>query len=250
MFVDVDISSKVAAKIKYRCSRVTFSSSPRNPFRGCICVTRTDASAHTLLSRTSFVASHRHSQTSHLFFPHTLTRRHMFPSAGVWMYSITGFHQPGEISPHSSPSLSLSHTLSVSHSFITVLSLFLSLSVFPSFISLFRPRSKVQSLAPFFIALLFSFHSSSARTLPHFFFFWVLFCPPAVFFFSFSLFSLGSSLSLVFFFFFYLSSTSVFLPSQSLGSPFLSKLYLKSLHRFSCVITSHLHLSFVYFFCF
>lgn len=46
-----------------------------------------------------------------LFLTHTLTQCHMFPSVGVWMYSITGFHQPRKISLHSS--FFLSHTCCV-----------------------------------------------------------------------------------------------------------------------------------------
>lgn len=99
-----------------------------------------------------------------LFLTHTLTQCHMFPSVGVWMYSITGFHQPREISLHSS--FPLSSTCCVFHQshthllppfpyFVIVLSLF-SLPISSTFSSSFpslNSSSILFSLAAHFVFL-------------------------------------------------------------------------------------------------
>lgn len=101
-----------------------------------------------------FDAVRRHA-SSHTFLTVSHTHSHTMPyvSVGVWMYSITGFYQPSEISLHSS---SLSHTHAVYFTHLTLIYYHLSLVLFLfclSFICL--PVSvSVHFLALFYSSLL------------------------------------------------------------------------------------------------
>lgn len=101
----------------------------------------------------------------------------MFPPVGVWMYSITGFHQPGEISlPFPLPSLP--------HSFITALlfSFLPPLSSFCVYFLLFNPWSSYCSPQLFFFLSFILFINLSAFYLPDYFSCFPFFFSPFCFF--------------------------------------------------------------------